>query len=319
MRRPHLPSRRRAAGYTLVELMVTLVLTLLLLAASLSFYMMSRSSYATIDDSANLQERGAFAMSVVTRLLQQTAFTPMSPDGLGGMMTVSDAMIFGRDACSSPQVVTDANGVESFNCGAGVPVNNSDAVMIRFFGVSGADGKTPDGSVVDCSGQSVAGFTDADQAAQQRSLSVLYVATGSNGKPSLWCQYRQRKADGTEDLANYVAQELVPGVEAFQVLYGVGLNSDEVPDKYVPASQIATAADWKTVLTAKVSMVIRTDNASANAEEAGTFSLFGPLGANVADASFQPKEDLKSARKLFTATVQMRNYLSCFKDDPSCM
>jgi len=319
MRRPHLPSRRLESGYTLVELMVTLVLTLLLLAASLAFYMMSRTSYASIDDSGNLQERGNFAMSVVTRLLQQTAFTPQSNDDKGGLMTVSDPMILGRDACSAPRVATDADGVESFGCGPGAAVNNSDAVMIRFFGFSGADGKTPDGSVVDCSGQAAAGYTDSDQAARQRSVSVLYVARGTNGKPSLWCQYRQRKADGTEDLANYTAQELVPGVEAFQVLYGVGINDDEVPDKYVTASQIATVADWKTVLTVKVSMVVRTDTGNTDPGSQGTFSMFGPLGASLQDSSFQPTEDLRSARKLFSATIQLRNYLSCLKADPTCM
>ena len=313
-RRPYPIQPHRAAGYTLVELMVTLVLTLLLLAAGLSFYMLSRNSYATIDDSANLQERGNFAMSIVMRQLRQTAFT--APDGNAGLITVDDPMLGGLDGCSAPQVKTVA-GLEQLSCTGGVAINNSDAVMVRFFGVSDNTTKLPDGSMVDCAGMSVGAYTDPALAAQQRGLSVLYVATGSNGKPSLMCQYPLRKA-GAVVPGSYVTQELVPGVEAFQVLYGVGLNDDEVPDKYVPASQV-TVDEWKRVLTAKVSMVIRTDNASADASGPGTFSMFGALGAKVADSSFQPTQDLKSARKLFAATVQLHNYLSCLKEDISCM
>ncbi|PLQ01594.1 PilW family protein [Cupriavidus pauculus] len=314
MRRSYPIRPHRAAGYTLVELMVTLVLTLLLLSAGLSFYMLSRNSYATIDDSANLQERGNFAMSVVTRQLRQTAFTPTA-DGMG-LMTVDDPMLGGVDSCSNPLVKTVA-GVEQLTCAGGTSVNNSDAVMVRFFGISDSTTKLPDGSMVDCAGMGVGTFTDPALAGQQRGLSVLYVATGSNGKPSLMCQYPLRK-DGAVVAGSYVTQELVPGVEAFQVLYGIGLNEDEVPDKYVPASQVA-AAEWKQVLTAKVSMVIRTDNASADSTGPGTFSLFGALGAKTADSSFQPTQDLNSARKLFSATVQMHNYLSCFQGDNSCL
>lgn len=60
------PLPRRDAGFTLIELMVTLVITLLVLMAGLSFYLMSRSSYVTIDDNANLEERGNFAISIMT-------------------------------------------------------------------------------------------------------------------------------------------------------------------------------------------------------------------------------------------------------------
>ncbi|RZT41396.1 PilW family protein [Cupriavidus agavae] len=312
--RPH-----RAAGYTLVELMVTLVLTLLLLAAGFSFYMMSRSSYATIDDNANLQERGNFAMSVVTRLLRQTAFTPPSKDeqGSGGLMVVQDPMLSGLDRCAAPTVAPDANELEQLTCGQGAAINNSDAVMIRFFGNSD-DTNKPDGSTIDCSGQAVAGYTDQGQAARQRGLAVLYVGAGASGKPALKCRYRPRDAAGQELLDDPLAdEELVPGVESFQLLYGVTVNGDMVPDKYVAAAAM-NATDWKNVVTVKVAMVIRADNASADAAGPGSFSLFGTLGANVADATFQPAQDLKSARKLFTATVQLHNYLSCFEGDPAC-
>lgn len=316
MRRAYPRPSRRARGYTLVELMVTLVITLLVLAAGLAFYLMSRNSYATIDDNSNLQERGQFAMSVVTRLARQAAFTPLDTKN-GGPMSIPDAMLGGLDACTNPQVSVDANNIESLSCGAGTAINNSDVLLVRYFGVSSlTDSSQPDGSVIDCSGQGVAGFTDSDNAARQRGMSMLYVGTGANGKPSLMCRYRTRAA-GVESMTDYVTQELVPGVEAMQVLYGLALNDDEVPDKYVNANAMS-ASDWKNVLTVKVSMVVRADNASADAGGPGTIQMFGPLGSDLDSASFTPTEDLQSARKLYTATVQLHNYQSCLAGALSC-
>lgn len=303
--------RRQAAGFTLVELMVTLVISLLVLMAGVSFYLMSRNSYTTIDDNANLEERGNFALSVMMRLARQTAYVPMTPDATGGgMMTTSSPMISGLDACSTP-----ANN-ETLACDAGVPVNGSDAIMIRYFGIgkSTLQPTIPDGSVIDCSGQGIAASISTDTADSDRGLSILYIANGANGKPSLMCKYRQRSATGEEDKKTFVTQELVPGVETMQLLYGISTNDDQVPDKYVTASTMASA-DWTKVNAIKIALVIRADGTSADAGGAGAIALFGPLYSGD-NATFTPTDDTQSMRKLYYATVQIRNYQSC--GGPSC-
>ncbi len=75
--------------------MVTLVISMLVLIAGLSFYLMSRNSYATIDDNANLEERGQFAISVISRVLRQASYVPPGPSG--GAMVITDQMIDGGD------------------------------------------------------------------------------------------------------------------------------------------------------------------------------------------------------------------------------
>ncbi|GJG96623.1 PilW family protein [Cupriavidus pauculus] len=300
---PHL-AHRRDAGFTLVELMVTLVISLLVLMAGLSFYMMSRSSYETINDSANLEERGNFALSIVTRLMRQTAYVPVVPN-TGGMMYVPDPMIVGIDNCSNP------NNSETLACGAGGGINASDAIIVRYFGVGQqADQSKPDESVVDCSGQGVASYTDSDKAASQRGLSILYIGNGANGKPSLMCKYRERAASGVETTDTYQTQELVPGVENLQLLYGMSTNGDDVPDKYVTGTGITTDADWRNVKTVKVAMIVRADSTSADAGAPAAISLFGPLYSGD-NATYTPTVDVKSARKLYYATIQIRNYQTC--------
>lgn len=302
------PPPRRDAGFTLIELMVTLVITLLVLMAGLSFYLMSRSSYVTIDDNANLEERGNFAISVMTRLMRQTAYVPVIYDG-GGMLPVTAAMLTGLDNCSTP------NDSETLSCGPGTAVNGSDAVMIRYYGIGKSETQkdVPDGSVIDCSGQGVAGSSSLDTADTERGLSMLFIANGANGKPSLMCKYRTRAANGVEG-TTFVTQELVPGVETMQLLYGVTTNGDDVPDKYVTADGMA-ATDWINVKTVKIALVVRADNLSADAGTPATISLFGPLYSGD-NATYTSTVDTKSLRKLYYATVQIRNYQSC--GDPSC-
>lgn len=306
-RRPGRPGRRNR-GFTLIELMVTLVISLLVLMAGLSFYMMSRSSYDTINDNANLEERGNFALSVMMRLMRQTSYIPDLKDK-GGMMYVPEPMILGLDSCSNP------NDSEALACGAGSAINASDTVMIRYFGVGQqADSTLPDESVVDCSGQGVAAPSDIDNAAAQRGLSILFIGNGADGKPSLMCKYRDRAANGKESTTVFHTQELVPGVETMQLLYGLSTNGDDVPDKYATASTM-NATDWPNVKTVKIALVVRADASSADAGTPAAISLFGPL-YNGDNATYTPTVDVRSARKLYYATIQIRNYQTC--GDQSC-
>lgn len=301
-------SGRRNQGFTLIELMVTLVISLLVLMAGISFYMMSRSSYDTINDNANLEERGNFALSMMMRLTRQTSYIPYVSNS-GGLMYVPDPMIAGLDNCSNP------NDSETLACGAGTSINGSDAVLIRYFGVGQqADITLPDESVVDCSGQGVAGPTDIDNAASQRGLSILFIGIGANGKPSLMCKYRDRAANGKESTTVFHSQELVPGVENMQLLYGLSTNGDDVPDTYVTASTMNNS-DWPNVKTIKVALVVRADASSADAGTPTAISLFGPL-YNGDNATYTPTVDVRSARKLYYATIQIRNYQTC--GDQSC-
>ncbi|WP_043422022.1 PilW family protein [Cupriavidus basilensis] len=299
---------QRSPGFSMIELMVALTLGMLVLVASTSFYLLTRSTYGSINDSANIEERGQFAIGVVSRMLRQIAYTPPASDG--GSMQISSQMLMGLDNCSTP------SDSETLGCDAGAAVNASDVLLTRFFGVgTAADPTVSDGSMVDCSGQAVAAPSNIDNAASQRGLSILYVQNGADGLPYLMCKYRRRAAG--KETSTFVAQQLVPGVENLQVLFGISTDDDEVADKFVPASQVG-AAEWARVFALKVALVVRGDNTSAASSGQPAIQLFGPM-YNGADGTFTPTQNPQSARRLFTATVQVRNYLSCMQGDPSCL
>ena len=310
---------RRQGGFTLVELMVALIIALLVLVATVSFYLMSRSTYTTIEDTSSLEERGQFAMTVMTRVLRQAGFTNLIT-AVGGVVTATSAapsMISGLDGCvgtdAQPKQTGPAAAESLSSCLSAQSATASDALEVRFFGAgTNADPTIPDGTMIDCSGQAVANTTN-DVGDTGRGLAIFFVQTGADGTPSLACKFRKRDASGRELVAttnedDFATQTLVPGVESLQFLYGISTNGDTVPDVYKRASSMAPN-DWAKVYAVKIAMVIRADNASADPSMgAQTYALFGS-GYTESDATFKPTQKLNVARRLFTATVQVRNYL----------
>ena len=318
MRRPPFRSAARARGFSLIELMVALVISLLVLVATVSFYLMTRSTYTTIDDSSNLEERGQFALGVITRALRQTAFSPPNTSG-GGMIQLAQSdppMISGVDGCDNPADVESLSQTVPASCKNTMVDKNNDALEVRFFGSGTAANPTvPDNSMVDCSGQGVASPTSIDLAASQRGLSIFFVQTDSTGS-YLACKFRQRDSTGAAT-TTFATQQLVPGVESLQFLYGVSVDGDAVPDVFKRATDMSTT-DWQNVYAVKVALVVRADNASADVGSgAQKFTLFGKQYTYV-DGTYQATANTQMARRLFTATVQTRNYMTCFSGDPSC-
>ncbi|MCT7317093.1 PilW family protein [Ralstonia sp. CHL-2022] len=312
--------RNRMRGFSLVELMVALVISLLVLVATVSFYLMTKSTYTTIDDSSNLEERGQFALGLIARALRQTAYTPTSADGGTLQPSINDpdvASISGLDGCDNPPA-----GERLTACGTGGTNTTNDAIEIRFFGSgTAADRTVPDNTIFDCSGQGVAEATSADTVSTQRGLSILFIQQ-ANGNSFLACKFRRRDAaghevTGTTDEKDFVTLQLVPGVESLQFLYGVSTDGDTVPEVYKRASSMSPD-DWKSVYAVKVAMVIRADNnTSADTSQMQSYTLFsGQYGDG--DGTYKPTQNLGSARRMFTTTVQTRNYQICYKDDPGC-
>jgi type IV pilus assembly protein PilW len=79
-------------------------------------------------------------------------------------------------------------------------------------------------------------------APQQR---AYFVATGTGGSPSLF------RSDN-----NGAAEELVPGVENLQILYGEDANADSAPDKY---STAAAVTNMDNVRSVKITLTVRSD------------------------------------------------------------
>jgi type IV pilus assembly protein PilW len=109
-------------------------------------------------------------------------------------------------------------------------------------------------------------------------------------------------------------EDLVSGVEQFQVTYGVDDDSDRAPNRFVNAAE-ARAGDangslWNRVTAARLSLVMRNNEKDASHSEGATiYRLYGGEDGS----AFQFKPDSEDAglyhRRAFSISVQSRNTL----------
>jgi len=123
----------------------------------------------------------------------------------------------------------------------------------------------------------------------------FYVGQGANGGPSLF----YLETGGTP-------QELVDGVENMQVLYGEDTDSASaatagLPNRYVTAAQVT---DWEKVVSARISLLLRSQNGARTDSDTSTYVLAGATAAT--GTTINPVDDHR-LRQVYTTTIKLRN------------
>ncbi len=122
---------------------------------------------------------------------------------------------------------------------------------------------------------------------------VFYVGQGADGSPALF-----EAITDTSQANGFQYQELVPGVESMQVLYGVDLTGSQVPSEYVTATNVA---DWSSVVSVRIALLLRSDLGAVPLPAAApTYNLLGTTITVPRDTRL---------RQVFTATIAIRNRL----------
>ncbi len=238
-RSPGLPGR--AAGVTLVELLVAMTIGLVLIIGATQVYVDSHAAYAVNDTTARLQENARYALSVLEpdiRMSGNWGLTNYS-DGIGGEALPTDAQsALGAPAASTCGVnfplllglpVQGTNDSYAATCAASsAAMPNADTITVRRASAITVPPASASGPLRICSTRTsgllvtdITGTFCQGVNAQINNLIVnlYYVDQSSSqaGVPSL-----RRKAlnagPGFQD------DEIVPGVEDLQVQYGVDLS-----------------------------------------------------------------------------------------------
>jgi type IV pilus assembly protein PilW len=120
---------------------------------------------------------------------------------------------------------------------------------------------------------------------------VYYIGKGADGDGALFSYDLQAGLNG-----GLTATELVPDIEAMQILYGVDVNATQTVGEYETADQVA---DYNTVMSVKIALLAASPLGSAPMPAAApTFTLLG----NTVTA---PKDT--RARQVFEITIGVRN------------
>ncbi len=278
----------RQQGFSLVELMVSLVLGGLIIAAVGTVYLGSRQSFRTQDAMARMQEGARFAFEALSVDLRQVGFGCASvnadpvdatwynnlfkrpllghesgaglPVSVTGAIANTDAlMVLRADKSRESQFATATTTVASHGVGSGglVVVSEvySDATVYTATAASGSSVTLNAGSALPCRpGAPVAAATNF--MLLPLTGHIYYLRNNAAGEPSL---YRETLlANGTTQ-----AQELVEGVEDMQILYGedtTQLTLAECPDDgcsadvYVAANAVT---NWNRVVSVRLTLDMR--------------------------------------------------------------
>ena len=237
----------RAAGVTLVELLVAMTIGLVLIIGATQVYVDSHAAYAVNETTARLQENARYAMSVLEPDIRMSGYWGLTnfSDGIGGKALPTDAQLAlggaGAAACgvNLPLLlgfpVQGTNNSYAATCAASTAaMPNADTITVRRASAVTVPPATASGPLRICStrtsGLLVTDITgtfcqDVNARIYNLIVNLYYVDQSSTqaGVPSL-----RRKAlnfgPGPGFAPLFQDDEIVPGVEDLQVQYGVDLT-----------------------------------------------------------------------------------------------
>ncbi|HEU4781278.1 MAG TPA: PilW family protein [Steroidobacteraceae bacterium] len=339
--------RRRQGGFSLVEIMVALTLSLILLAGVLAVMYSSKVTYAENERVGRLQENGRAALELILRDLRGAGF-PGCAQPINGLFDITNTLanptavawnlaqpVFGFEGAGgvwapaldavlipgatinndivvvrtiptgSPSmrvsavvnptgpILVDKEVSELLTVGAPAIISdcgNASIFVVNQFNPGGGNisativrniGGGPPGNATDD-----LGATFAPGARVSPILSIAYyVAPNAAGTgPALW-----------RVMSNGAPQEIIPGVEAMQIRYGVDTDGNMTINDYVNANLVA---DWSQVISVSLAMLVRSGEATSPTVDSRVYTLL--------DTALLPFND-RFQRALFTTTVTLRN------------
>ncbi|MDR1887813.1 MAG: PilW family protein [Zoogloeaceae bacterium] len=296
-----------SGGFSIVEVMVSLVIGMLILAAILTVFIGNRSSFRFNDQSARLQENGRFVMGLLENDLRQAAYAGCVRTGVDH----DDYDDVAKGFTEVQEAITTMTGWGEFTKETLVQGVNwkvdSGKESLQIFGVP------TDGFVLwsDCDGDTAINPAGTTPPSPPPPISV------SSG----WKAYTLNAGTLSMSVNGTGNDELIRDVAKFQVCVGLddgtttatipgsGIEMDEVIDRWIRATGSAPTADqWQAATAIKVDLVLA--SAEDHVLEAGgtppTFTLCDNTTFTPADVDANG-DRLYKLYKHFRSTITLRN------------
>ena len=263
---------RRDAGFGLVEVMISITISLIVILAVTGLYLTQKSAYATQGSLSRVQEDARTLMRVMTHDLRFSGY---------------------RDINASTTFLTNIAGSKLFiDAQNDVGLHASDALTLLFYGASDTSG-VADGSIRDCLGNPIGRDTVVTQT---YSVQVDPVSL----EPALYCTI------------GLVSTPLVSGVDSLQILFVVDLDGGGTRFSYQPAgvADISKAVSVLVSAVLRSNAIDNLTPAAAPVfNHFGTQYAPGDVApATDAGSVFSPANDGR-LRKRVTFSVALRNRL----------
>ena len=262
-------------GLTLVELMISMTLSLIVIFSVGSILISSNQAASVSDTLADSQETGRFAVDYINKQLLRTGYDPND----------IDFTPFGN-LCAAPG---DAMCTSEASGGVG------DQLAVRRLAQAGEN------NAITCYGSALLDASDVAISDDVIVTDVYWVSIDNNGLGNLRCQtydengtVRVNPGDSFGD-----SQALAAGVISMHVLYG---QSDSAPageiknvTRYVNANQVS---DWDNIYAIRIGFITEALTETEAQMTKQNYVVF--------DSTIYQFDD-QTARQVFTTTVTLKN------------
>jgi type IV pilus assembly protein PilW len=238
MRAPR--SRACQGGLSLIELMVTVVIALFLLAGVGYMLQNTRRAYTNQNQLQQLQDSQRLAMTLLGDVIQNAGYFPDPTQN-----TIDTAL---------PVVAGTWQQEQAINAAAQTAPAPGDSITVRYM-TTGGDG------ILNCLGgsnQQATGTTDTY-------TNQLYLtAPDASGSSTLQC-----KLTDTGNTVNST-QDLVTGLTNMQIWFGVKTSGtgDNNVDTYLRPSEMGTGANWLNITSVRIQLTFLNPLAAPSAPAA---------------------------------------------------
>ncbi|MGZ8157567.1 MAG: PilW family protein [Methylobacter sp.] len=261
---------RHQQGYTLIELMVSLLLGLMLIAGFGSLFVLTQKNATTQRSLNYMMEDGRYILEAFGKELRRSGFLRNKLDVIGGgsandvFLADSDVLGSGLNFSAGDYIMGNYNAT-GFGAAADKPYNIN-LLLLRYQLSANTELAVNDPSSDNSPCTRSIHLTAGEDPATEVHVVTLYfyVALDSTKVPVLYCRAkRQNLDDPTQDRpanANTnppAAEPLISNVQKLVITYGIDTNADGAANYYVDADSVP---DWQQVVAAKLSVVLRSED-----------------------------------------------------------
>jgi type IV pilus assembly protein PilW len=291
---------RRQAGATLVELMISLVLSLVVIGGIGSLFLQMQKVSRTQHAVNNIVDDSRYALELLQKEIRRTGGLRSKLDANGGEATVFYAQ---DSAITIPSTDIDlALGGSEFVKGYSGSAPASDAFVIRYQLIDSDDlnPDDPSNSSSPCTQNSLLNSGDAPALTRHVVSVYFFVSDGS-----LRCA-SQRSVDEVCvkncALSDTTPVTLIDNVQSLTVRYGIDSDSprDRVANYYVDAQSLESGDPllWQNVTSIRLSLVLKSESTHL-AQQVRPYT--------VEDTTITPSDH--ALYRAFSTTIALRNQL----------
>ncbi len=297
----------RCKGFSLIELMVALLITLILTAGIAQIFLGSKKSFNIQETLGRMQENGRYAIDSISSDLRRagywggnadiTAIEDYTPGGIanGNSIAIDDGTCTDVNWARmlTHRIFGKNDNRTSYTCLPADTTHIGDVLVVRYAAPWILGGiTTPNPALLNhyyirsslfegrlFEGKDVLSYTIPGAAATRTSELIsraYFIHTTNNSAPSncpggtpVPSLYRMSLINGTLQ-----SEEIAYGVDNFQVQYGLDTDGDDSVDNYVDA-QVATDPSWGQVIAARVWLSVRAECPETGFDNTNSYAMAG--------------------------------------------